>query len=79
MKRATMTFPDDLANAVEEYRLAQETPPSLTAIVQAALREYLTERGFLRKYRPLKLTPLGNSGRSDVSENHDLHLAGVRK
>jgi hypothetical protein len=79
MKRATMTFPDDLATAVEEYRLTQETPPSLTKVIQAALREYLTARGFLRKYRPLKLTPVGSSGRSDVSENHDLYLAGIKK
>jgi len=79
MKRATMTFPGDLAKAVDEYRQAQETPPTLTTIMQTALREFLRERGFLRTYRPLKLTPLGNSGRSDVSVNHDLYLTGVRK
>ena len=79
MKRATMTLPDDLAKAVEEYRQAQENPPTLTKVVQAALREYLTGRGFIRSYRPLKLTPLGRSGRSDVSVNHDLYLAGLKK
>ncbi|HKH98037.1 MAG TPA: hypothetical protein VJ999_02930 [Candidatus Sulfotelmatobacter sp.] len=79
MKRATMTLPDDLAKAVEEYVQAQEAPPALTTVVQAALREYLRERGFLRAYRPLKITPKGNSGRSDVSENHDLYLTGMKK
>ncbi|MGA8868451.1 MAG: hypothetical protein WB510_15865 [Candidatus Sulfotelmatobacter sp.] len=79
MKRATVTFPDDLAKAVDSYRQTQENPPALTTVVQAALREYLTERGFLRTYRPLRLTPLGRSGRSDISENHDLYLAGVKK
>lgn len=79
MKRATMTLPDDLANAVEDYRKAQETPPALTTVVQAALREYLTGRGFLRSYRPLKLTTVGRSGRSDVSIEHDAYLAGVKK
>ena len=74
-----MTLPDELATAVEQYRQAQENRPALTTIVQAALREYLAERGFLRKYRPLKLTAVGDSGRSDVSENHDLYLAGVKK
>lgn len=74
-----MTFPDDLAKAVDSYRQTQENPPALTTVVQAALREYLTERGFLRTYRPLRLTPLGRSGRSDISENHDLYLAGVKK
>ena len=74
-----MTFPDDIAEAMENYVRAQEAPPALTTVVQAALREYLRERGFLRTYRPLKLEPLGNSGRSDVSVNHDLYLTGFKK
>lgn len=79
MRRATMTLPDDLAKAVDDYVKAQEAPPALTTVVQAALREYLRERGFLREYRPLKITPKGNSGRSDVSQNHDLYLTGMKK
>jgi hypothetical protein len=79
MRRATITFPDDLAKAVDDYVEAQEAPPALTTVVQAALREYLRERGFLREYRPLKITPKGNSGRSDVSQNHDLYLTGMKK
>lgn len=79
MKRATMTFPDDLAEALDRFAQAQEVPPALTSIVQAALREYLRERGFLRPYRALKIKPVGSSGRSDVSENHDLYLAGFKK
>jgi len=79
MKRATMTIPDDLAKAVDEYVNAQEAPPALTAVMQAALREYLRERGYLREYRMLKIKPKGNSGRADVSENHDLYLAGIKK
>ncbi len=43
-----MTFPDDLAEALETYVQSQEAPPSLTTVVQAALRQYLGERGFLR-------------------------------
>ena len=79
MKRATMTFPDDLAKAIDDYLQSQEAPPSLTTVMQAALREYLRERGFLREFRPLKITPKGNSGRSDVSQNHDLYLTGIKK
>ena len=79
MKRATVTLPDDLEDAVEKYAEAQNVPPALTAIVQAALREYLQERGFLRAFQPLKLGPLGNSGRNDVSRNHDLYLTGLKK
>lgn len=74
-----MTLPDDLAKAVDSYRKAQETKPALTAVVQAALREYLRERGFLRTYRPLKLTAVGRSGRTDVSIEHDAYLAGIKK
>jgi len=76
MKRATMTLPEDLTKAVDEYIAAQEVPPALTAVVQTALREYLRERGFLRPYRPLKITPaLRGSGQSDVSVNHDRYFA----
>jgi len=74
-----MTLPDDLAKALDEYVQAQEAPPALTTVVQTALREYLRERGFLRTYRPLKITPKGSSGRSDVSINHDLYLTGLKK
>jgi hypothetical protein len=79
MKRATMTFPDDLAEAMDSYVEAQEVKPALTTVVQAALREYLQERGFLRPYRPLRITVKGNSGRSDVSRNHDLYLTGMKE
>jgi hypothetical protein len=76
MKRATMTFPDDLAEALDRYVKAQEAAPALTTVVQAALREYLRERGFLRPYRALKITPAEKgSGLGDVSVNHDRYLA----
>ena len=79
MKRATMTFPDDLAEAVENYQQAQEAPPSLTTIVQTALRQYLGDRGFLRARRTLAIRPAPKGGgRRDVSQNHDSYLAGMR-
>lgn len=75
-----MTFPDDLAKAMDDYLQSQEAPPALTTVMQAALREYLRERGFLREFRPLKITPAKKgSGRSDVSQNHDLYLTGIKK
>ena len=80
MKRATMTLPDDLATAVEKYLQSQEAPPSLTTVVQAALRQYLSERGFLRTRRTLAITPAGRgSGHSDTSQHHDRYLAGTHK
>ena len=33
-----MTIPNDIAKAVDRYLRAQEAPPPLTAVVQAALR-----------------------------------------
>jgi hypothetical protein len=77
MRRATVTIPDDLAKAVESYAQAQEARPALTAVVQAALRQYLTQRGYLRAAGPLRITPAEHgSGRRDVSEEHDRYLAG---
>ena len=76
MKRATVTIPDDLAKAVESYVRAQEARPALTAVIQAALRQYLTERGYLGAAGPLRITPVKRgSGRRDVSQAHDRYLA----
>jgi hypothetical protein len=76
MRRATVTIPDDLAKAVESYVRAQEARPALTAVVQVALRQYLTERGYLRVAGPLRITPAKRgSGRRDVSQAHDRYLA----
>lgn len=75
-----MTLPDDLAEAIEKYVQSQEAPPALTAVVQAALREYLQERGFLRQYRPLRITPAPRgSGRNDISVEHDRYFAEGEK
>jgi Arc/MetJ-type ribon-helix-helix transcriptional regulator len=77
MKRATVTIPDDLEKAVDSYVRSQEAPPPLTAVVQAALREYLTQRGYLRAAtRSLRITPARKgSGRRDVSYAHDRYFA----
>ena len=81
MKRATVTLPDDLEIELAAYLQRQEAPPSLTAVVQAALREYLENRKWTeRQYRPPK-GPLAipvagkGSGKTDVSVNHDKHFA----
>ncbi|MGA7217089.1 MAG: hypothetical protein WBX38_02175 [Candidatus Sulfotelmatobacter sp.] len=76
MKRATITLPDDLAAGIDEYLNAQDAPPALTTVMQTALREYLRDRGFLRTFRPLKITPAPQgSGLTDVSVNHDKYFA----
>jgi predicted nucleotidyltransferase len=41
MRRATITVPDDLAHALDEFMAAQPARPSLTSVVEAALESYL--------------------------------------
>lgn len=41
MKRATITIPDDLEADLERWLRTQSARPSLTAVIQAALRSYL--------------------------------------
>lgn len=47
MKRATVTIPEELEKALEAYRRDAEISPGISAVMQAALQEYLTERGYL--------------------------------
>ncbi len=76
MRRATVTLPDDVAEAVEGYMHAQEARPALTAVMEAALREYLAERGYLRARGSLRISAVRRgSGRKDVSRSHDRYLA----
>ncbi|MGC2112355.1 MAG: hypothetical protein WA655_22745 [Candidatus Korobacteraceae bacterium] len=76
MKRATVTIPDDLADAVKNYVRDQEARPTLTVVVQSALRQFLTQRGYLRPHGPLRITPAKRgSGLKDVSVEHDRYLA----
>ena len=79
MKRATITLPDELEEALAAYRRSQELPLPFTALTQAALREYLEKRGFLppsSSGRTFVITPSGHgSGKSDVSSEHDRYLS----
>jgi hypothetical protein len=76
MKRATITLPDDLEEALEVYLRSQEVPLPLTAVTQAALREYLQRRGFLSAgEREFAITPTERgSGSPDVSAEHDRYF-----
>jgi metal-responsive CopG/Arc/MetJ family transcriptional regulator len=51
VKRVSVTLDDDLEVALDGYILAQEAKPSLTAVVQAAVREFLIGKGRLPKNR----------------------------
>lgn len=78
MKRATITLPDELEEALEAYRRSLDLHLPLTALTQAALREYLEKRGFLSPSpgRSFGITPGGRgSGTRNVSSEHDRYLA----
>ena len=80
MKRATITIPDELEAELDAFLATQEPQPSLTGVIQAALRVYLDERkwkerGYRAPQKSLQI-PAANkgSGRNDISENHDKYF-----
>jgi len=76
MRRATVTISDEIEANLAAYIRQQEVSPPLTAIVQAALREFLSRRGFTPGVRKLRITPAKKgSGAKDVSVDHDRYLA----
>jgi hypothetical protein len=73
MRRATITLPDDLEAEIESYVAAQDATPSLTSLVEEALRWYLQLEE--RQYRPpegrLRITPASQgSAATDASPEH---------
>ena len=77
MKRATITLGNDLEASLAAYIRQQEASPALTAVVQAALREYLENRGFGPGAKTLRVTPSKKGGGArDASLRHDRYLAG---
>lgn len=76
MKPDAITLPDDLEQALERFVAAQAVPVQPTAVVQAAIREYLAERGYLPGTAALRIRPAPRgSGNDDVSVSHDRYLA----
>jgi hypothetical protein len=60
-----------VADAIAAYRRDQELSPSLTAVAEAALIEYLLQRGYLKSKRVLRIRPAKRG-----SVEHDRILAG---
>ncbi len=76
MRRATITIPDELEAGLEAYLERQDAPPTLTSLVQTALRTYLADRGYVPDRRTLRLTAAeSESGSTNVSIEHDRELA----
>jgi hypothetical protein len=77
MRRETVTVANDLDEVLEAFRRDKGRPNDFSALVDAALRQYLRVRGYVAAsdYRPLRLTPdEDGSGRTDVSVEHDRYL-----
>jgi hypothetical protein len=80
MKRVTIKLPDDLAEAIKNYQQAQEAPPTLNGVMNAALRQYLVAHGFPQVRRTLEITrPRRNAGVIGTSREHKSYLAGIKK
>jgi len=76
MRRATVTISDEIEANLDAYIRQQEVSPALTAIVQAALQEFLARRGFTPGARKPRVTPANKgSGMKDVSVDHDRYVA----
>jgi hypothetical protein len=76
MRRATVTIPDELEAGLDAYLERQDAPPTLTGLIQTALRTYLADRGYVPDRRTLRLTPAkGGSGSTNVSIEHDREWA----
>jgi hypothetical protein len=76
MSRTVVTIADELTEGIERYRRSQDPAPDLTAVVNAAVREYLVERGYIPSARVLRITLAEKgSGYHDVSVEHDRHFA----
>jgi hypothetical protein len=72
MRRVTVTIPDDLERALVEFQESQPVPPTITAIAQAALRQFLAQRTIQPARRPLHFTAIdSDEGPQDLSVNHD--------
>ena len=77
MPRATITISDEIEASLNAYIRQQKVSSSLTAIVQSALQQFLSHRGFTASARKLRITPATQGSRvKDVSVNHDRYFAG---
>jgi len=82
MRQALITIPEDLEHKLEQYLGEKDAPPSLAALMQTALRDYLQNealksRGYRPPSAPFNPQPLeekDDQGEPDVSINHDFYF-----
>lgn len=78
MRRATITIPDELDRALDAYIASQPVTPTLTAVVHAALREFLTAQSTSAQGKRFWITPADvGSGERHTSRDHDRVLAEI--
>lgn len=82
MSQATITIPDEMKQALEDYARRQDEPQELSVVIQTALQEFLERHDEfeVREYRPFRVTPIeekDDMGESDVSVHHDTYFAEV--
>ncbi len=78
MKRLTVSVSGELEESLEHYLQDQEVAPSLTAVLHAALKDYLAERGYPRRASAFKITPASKgSGLTDISQSHDQYFSAA--
>ncbi|MGI8914803.1 MAG: hypothetical protein ACR2JY_13655 [Chloroflexota bacterium] len=78
MKRTTISLPDPLQEELKQYQQDQVARLPTSALIQAAIREYLERRGYgtLRRGGGFHITPaVEETGTSDGSSAHDRYVA----
>lgn len=73
MREINTTLPDSLLQALELYTNEQATQPTPDDVIQAALEEFLTQRGYFPQFKKtLRIQPASRgSGYTDTSIHHD--------
>ncbi|MDY6807350.1 MAG: hypothetical protein SXA11_26540 [Cyanobacteriota bacterium] len=77
MELPAINLSEPMESALLSYR-SDRQDSSIGAIVQEALEEFLTQRGYLQRpatKKPLRIVPASKgSGYADTSVNHDLAI-----
>ncbi|HSR05619.1 MAG TPA: hypothetical protein VLM42_00595 [Bryobacteraceae bacterium] len=76
MRRVTITLSDEIEASLNTYLQQQRVSAPLTAIMQAALQEFLSRQGFTTSVGKLRITPAKKGSRvKDASVDHNRYLA----
>jgi Arc/MetJ-type ribon-helix-helix transcriptional regulator len=80
VKRTTITLPDPLESALAEFQRDQAARASTSAVIQAAIQEFLERRGYgtASLAGAFHITPASpGSGTADASVEHDRDIAAA--